>query len=534
LITTRLKALDRYSHRMGRLVERHLADAALIAARQEAEREAAEAKQAKAEIEVATAALRDEMAIRQRTQLRLAYLASHDPLTALPNRTLFNERLAAEMLDAQRRRRRLALLYIDLDNFKDVNDTLGHAVGDALLQQVSARIESELRQGETVGRIGGDEFALLQVDPDGASRASELCDRLMATLCKPFEVDGRPIFIGASIGITLFPDDADTVELLHRNADLAMYRAKNDGRNRCHFFDETLNQEVHRRALLEQALREPALLTQLHLVYQPQYDLKSDRLSGVEALLRWNHPEHGMIPPQEFIPVAERSGLILDIGTWVMRESCRQGAAWRAAGLPDITVSVNVSTVQFRVGNLPRLVADVLAETGLPAASLELEITETGIMHDMHVAAETLVALHEQGVSLSIDDFGTGYSSLSYLRSVPVDRIKIDRSFIKDVTTSEDAAVVAATIVKLAHSLRLEVVAEGVETRAQADFVRETGCAYVQGFYYGEPIAAAMIPDLIKHPPPMRLADSSEPPALSEGTAPLAQLECPAPMARLE
>ncbi len=498
---TRLRGLDRYSSRMGRLVERHLADAALVAAKQEAEREAAEARQAKEEIEAATAALREEMAIRQRTQSRLAYLASHDPLTALPNRTLFNERLASEMQEATRRGRKLALLYIDLDNFKDVNDTLGHAIGDALLQQVSARIVSELRPGETVGRIGGDEFALLQVDPEDAARAGNLGNRLMATLCQPFEVDGRPIFIGASIGITLYPNDADTVELLHRNADLAMYRAKSDGRNRCHFFDETLNQEVHRRALLEQALREPALMNQLEVVYQPQFEARTERLSGSEALLRWTHPEHGMISPQEFIPVAERSGLILDIGTWVLRESCRQAARWRDSGLPQLTVSVNVSTIQFRVGNIPRLVADVLEETGLPASWLELEITESGIMHDMHVAAETLIALHNQGVGLAIDDFGTGYSSLSYLRRVPVDRIKIDRSFIKDVTASEDAAVVATTIVKLAHSLRLQVVAEGVETRAQAEFVRQTGCTFVQGFYYGEPMSAGMIPDLLTRPP---------------------------------
>jgi diguanylate cyclase (GGDEF)-like protein len=485
---------------MGRLVERHLADAALIAARQEAEREAAEATRAKIEIELATVALREEVAVRQNAQSRLAYLASHDPLTALPNRTLFNERLAAEMLEAQQRGRKLALLYIDLDNFKDVNDTLGHAVGDTLLQQVASRIAGELRAGETVGRIGGDEFALLQVDPQDAARAGELGERLMATLCQPFDIDGRPIFIGASIGITLFPSDADTLELLHRNADLAMYRAKNDGRNRCHFFDETLNQEVHRRALLEQALREPSLINQLFLVYQPQFEVRSDRLSGVEALLRWKHPEHGMIPPSEFISVAERSGLILDIGAWVLREACRQGARWFHAGRDPITISVNVSTVQFRVGNVPRLVREVLDQTGLPASWLELEITETGIMHDMNGAADTLEALHDQGVSLSIDDFGTGYSSLSYLRRVPVDRIKIDRSFINDVTTSEDAAVVAATIVKLAHSLRLQVVAEGVETRAQADFVRQTGCAFVQGFFYGEPMSAELIEDVMARP----------------------------------
>jgi EAL domain-containing protein (putative c-di-GMP-specific phosphodiesterase class I) len=234
-------------------------------------------------------------------------------------------------------------------------------------------------------------------------------------------------------------------------------------------------------------------------------ELSTDRVSGVEALMRWRHPENGLISPQEFIPAAERSGMILDIGTWVLRESCRQAARWRNAGLPHVTVCVNVSTAQFRIGNMPRLVAQILAETGLPASWLELEITETGIMHDMHVATEMLVALHHQGVGLAIDDFGTGYSSLSYLRRLPVDRLKIDQSFIHDVTTSEDAAMIASTIVKLAHSLRLQVVAEGVETRAQVDFVRQTGCACAQGYFYGEPMTAGRVEKMLGKSVPMEL-----------------------------
>ena len=429
---------------MGRLVERHLSDAALVAAKREAEREAEEAKRARREIELATMALRDEMASRQTAQSRLAYLASHDALTALANRTLFNERLAAEMQGARRRGRKLALLYIDLDNFKGRER---HAWGMRWGIPSCSRWRRVSRgccgRGRRWRASAVTSSLCCRSIREDAAQAGELGERLTAALSRPFEVEGRPIFIGASIGITLYPKDAVELELLHRNADLAMYRAKSDGRNRCHFFDETLNQEVHRRALLEQALREPAMLSQLHLVYQPQFEVRSELLSGVEALVRWEHPEHGAIAPQEFIPVAERSGLILDIGTWVLREACRQAAAWHKAGMPRITMSVNVSTLQFRVGNMPELVAEVLRETGLPASWLELEITETGIMHDMHVAAQTLVALHEQGVSLAIDDFGTGYSSLSYLRSVPVDRLKIDRSFIKDVTASEDAAVVA-------------------------------------------------------------------------------------------
>ncbi len=490
-------ALARYSHSMGRLLERRLTDAALIAARQEAEREAAEATRARHEIEQAATALRAEMMIRQSAQTRLSFLASHDPLTALPNRTLFNERLAFAIEEARRLDQQLALLYIDLDNFKDVNDTLGHAIGDGLLREIAARIESHLRPNEFVARIGGDEFAVLQVNSRDRAQAGDLGARLIAAISQSVDVDNQRIFVGASVGITFFPTDAAHLELLHRNADLAMYRAKNDGRNRCQFFDDTLNREVHRRSLLEQALREPLLLSQFRLVYQPQIDLRADRICGLEALLRWHHPDHGAIPPQEFIAVAERSGIIQDIGTWVLREACHQAASWRAAGMPKLTISVNVSTAQFRVGNLPSLVAGVLADTGLPASWLELEITETGIMHDMHVAAETLIALHRQGVGLAIDDFGTGYSSLSYLRSVPVDRIKIDRSFVKDVTASEDAAVIASTIVNLAHSLRLEVVAEGVETAEQARFIRNTGCAFGQGYYWGRPASPAVIRDLL-------------------------------------
>jgi diguanylate cyclase (GGDEF)-like protein len=483
-------ALERYSLRMGRLVERHLAEAALIAAQQEALREAAQARQAKAEIEIAAVALRQEITVRETAQARLAYLARHDPLTGLPNRSWFGESLTAAVKAAEAAGGKLAVLYIDLDNFKDVNDTLGHEIGDALLRQVAARIAGSLPEGAGASRIGGDEFALVLPNLADQDAAIALGQSLITALCQPFEIEGRPIFIGASIGVSLFPSDAASVDLLHRHADLALYRAKTDGRNRCQVFDQTLNAEVHRRATLEQALREPNLMDQLHVVYQPQIDLKSDGISGVEALLRWQHPQQGWIWPQEFIPVAERSGMILSVGTWVLRQACRQAVRWRAEGMPPMTMSVNVSALQFRAGNVPRLVAEILAETGLPAHCLELEITETAIMNHTVDPAEALIALHQLGVLLAIDDFGTGYSSLSYLRQIPVDRIKIDQSFIRDAPGDEDASMVAATIVQLAHSLRLDVVAEGVENRAQLDFVRQTGCRFAQGFYYSKPISA--------------------------------------------
>ncbi len=499
-------ALTRYGLRLGALVERHMSNAALVAARQEAEREAEEARKARREIETANAALREEMAIRQRAQSRLAYLATHDPLTALANRTLFSDRFSCDIEDARRRGHKLALIYVDLDNFKDVNDTLGHATGDLLLQQVSARIQSELRPGETAARMGGDEFAVLQREPADTAETRARVDRLIALLGAPFEIGDRSVFISASIGITLFPDDADDEEVLHRNADLAMYRAKTEGRNRCHFFDKLLNDELHRRSCLERALREPSVISQFNIVFQPQVDMRTLRVTGVEALLRWNHPDGGVVGPDEFVPILERSGMIVEVGAWVLRESCRQAMRWRQVSALPLTVAVNVAAAQFRGGDMPRLVAAVLAETGLPPSRLELEITETGIMHDMRVAAETLIALHQQGVGLAIDDFGTGYSSLSYLRKLPVDRVKIDRSFVMDIPANEDAAVIATAIVRLAHNLRLQVVAEGVETTAQSEFFRAAGCDFAQGFYYGRPENWADLSRLLDKSPMLECA----------------------------
>ena len=490
-------ALTRYSYRLGHLIELHSTQTALVIARQLAEREALEARLAKLEIETAHNALRAEMAEHLQAQSRLAYLATHDALTGLPNRTLFSTCFGKEMDDARREGRKLALFYLDLDNFKDVNDTLGHAVGDVLLQDVSARLQHTIRDGETVARLGGDEFALMQVGIVSIAQVSALAERVIEVLAEPFSIDKRQIFVGVSVGITLFPDDAGEMEVLHRNADLAMYRAKSDGRNCFKFFDATMNSEVHRRACLEQAMREPTLSTQLRLAFQPQVDLNSGRVSGVEALIRWTHPTLGVISPDEIIPVAERSGLIIDVGAWVLRESCRQAMRWREAGLEHLTIAVNVAAAQFQNGDMPRLVADVLAETGLPAAWLELEITETGIMHDMRNGAETLIALHQQGVHLAIDDFGTGYSSLSYLRQLPVHRIKIDRSFVKCVPGNADAGAMVTMIAKLAQALRLEVVAEGVENRAQADFVRNAGCTFAQGYYYGMPACALPPPGFV-------------------------------------
>ena len=506
-------ALLRYSTSLGQLVERRMLHASLVGARREAEREAFEAKLARRESEAVAASLREESEIRLGTQSRLAYLATHDALTTLPNRVLFGERLAEAARAARGAGGKLALHYLDLDNFKDVNDSFGHAIGDVLLRQVAERIQSELRQGETVARMGGDEFAILQVAARDRADARALAQRIIGRVGEPFDIEGRQMFVGASFGVTLYPDDTpdavdDATDLiaLHRNADLAMYQAKGEGGNRCQFFDDTLSFRARRRAALEQALREPGLLDQLQVVYQPQIDMRHATLVGVEALLRWHHPAYGTISPAEFIPLAEASGLIGGIGAWVLRTSCEQAAAWRRAGLAPFTVAVNVSTIQIRDGHLQTLVADTLAETALPAAYLELEITETGIMRNTHAAAETLAALHRLGVVLSIDDFGTGYSSLSYLHRLPVDRIKIDRSFVADVATSEDAAVLAAAIVRLAHSLRLQVVAEGVETPEQAEFIAAIGCDHAQGYHYSRPLCADDVPAYLLRPSQPELA----------------------------
>jgi len=489
----RASTLDRYGSSLGLLLDRHATTAALKAAKAEADRRAVDAHQAMVEARSLNQALREEIDQRMKTQSRLAYLASHDPLTGLPNRTLLHDRLGREMDMARNRNYMLALHYLDLDHFKNVNDTLGHAVGDSLLREVATRLLGCVRQGDTVARMGGDEFAVLQGGLSDVDDAKALAERVIAALAEPIEIAGRRLFVGSSVGITVFPGDADGADMLLRNADLAMYCAKRDGGNLFHFFDSVLNEEAHRRATLEHSLREAIALNEISVAYQEQVAVATGRITGVEALLRWQHPEHGVVAPDEFIPVAERCGLINQLGTWVLREACRQAIRWDKAGMQPLTMAVNVATAQFRGGDVPRLVAEVLAETGLPPNRLELEITETGVMQDMRDTAEMLGALHGIGVGLAIDDFGTGYSSLSYLRRLPVDRIKIDRSFVADVTHSEDAAVIARTIVTLAHNLRLDVVAEGVETEGHAAFIRETGCNFAQGFYYGCPSDPSLI-----------------------------------------
>ncbi len=498
-LSTRTSAhslLERYSEQLGLLCERQLAMTALEAAKRDAERQAQQASRAARKAIASSEALREEMTHRLETQSRLAHLATHDPLTGLPNRALLAEKLAQGIENSKRTGRSLVLLYLDLDHFKDVNDTLGHAAGDALLRIVAERLQACLRGDAMVARMGGDEFALWVPDAD-ASAASALAHRIVARISEPVTIGGHRAFIGASVGCTLCPNDGEDVATLLSNGDIAMYRAKQEGRNCVQMFDNALNLEVRRRASLEQALHDAVSLEQVAVAYQPQVDLTTGRIIGVEALLRWNHPGHGHVFPDEFVPIAERSGVINNLGAWIIHESCRQILAWTKEGLPPLRVAVNLATAQFKGSDVPRLVANALASTGLHPSQLELEITETGVMQDMRDAADVLRALAALGVTLAIDDFGTGYSSLSYLRRLPVDKIKIDRSFVSDVVVSEDAASITGAIVGLAHSLRMTVVAEGVETEAQAAFMRETRCDFAQGYLYGRPMTAEALRDLL-------------------------------------
>jgi len=493
--------LDQYSTQLGNLVERKHREAVLLAAKQEAERLAAEAQAAARETQAANVALRHEVDERLKTLAHLEYVANHDPLTDLPNRNMFNTRLT-QMLDmARRTRQSVALMFLDLDHFKSVNDSLGHAVGDELLKVVSKRLSSCVRTQDMVARLGGDEFAIIQVGLNFPADAYVQANRILSALGEPINIGSHKLFSGTSIGITVFPSDGDDPEQLQRNADLAMYQAKEEQRNTFRFYDSELNSTVQRRVFLEQELRTALNDGQFMVYFQPKIAIREQRVSGAEALIRWRHPEQGMISPAEFIPIAERTGSISQIGEWTMYQACEMFQKWQAGGHPPMTVAINLSAAQFKDRNIPQMVREVLAETKLDPARLELEITETAVMRDMANAIEVLKELHGIGVSLAIDDFGTGYSSLSYLRQLPVNRIKIDRSFVSELDQFDAAAAIARAIVMLGKSLNLEVVAEGVENQAQLDFLRDLDCDEAQGHFYSPPLPPAEFDDFVTNWP---------------------------------
>ena len=426
---------------------------------------------------------------RKRDAERIQQLANFDVLTGLPNRVLLNDRVSQALSMAQRNRAQLAVMFLDLDHFKNINDTLGHRIGDALLIEVAKRLKSIVREEDTVSRVGGDEFILVLPDTnaDGAARVAR---KVLEVITQPNRIEQHDLAITPSIGIAMYPDDGEHFDALSRCADVAMYRAKHDGRNNYRFFTSEMQTHSARTLQLENALRRALERGQLSLHYQPQMSLPDGRLIGAEALLRWQHPELGMISPAEFIPIAEASGQILQIGEWVLRTAVHQLKRWMDSGMTPMVIAVNLSVVQFHQHNLTELVMQILDEVKLPPQYLELELTEGVAMDDPLGAIALMDSLHERGIHMSIDDFGTGYSSLSYLKRFEIYKLKIDQSFVSDITEDpEDKAIVDA-VISLASSLGLQTLAEGVETEGQLAFLREQGCNEAQGYYFSKPLPA--------------------------------------------
>ncbi len=430
---------------------------------------------------------------------RLAHLAHHDPLTGLANRLLFMDRLEHAIRKAQRSKQRLALFFIDLDRFKSINDSLGHMVGDILLKSFSERLTGTTRQIDTIARLGGDEFTLILDSVNGAQEAAVVARKILETLKEPFQANEHQFYVTSSIGISFYPEDGSDAETLLRNADAAMYRSKDEGRNTFHFYTEDMTTQALERVQMESSLREALEQDQFEVWYQPQYQLVSGELIGAEALVRWKHPDQGLIGPDRFLATAEESGLIAEIDEWVFRDVCRQLARWQseAVGLDQLRFAVNLSGAQLRHETLPETFAGILEATGCDPCLLELEITEGFIMHQPELSTRILGELRELGLHLSIDDFGTGYSSLSYLKRLPINRLKIDRSFVMDIADDPNDAAIARSIIALGHSMSLEVVAEGIEDQAQEAFLKAEGCDMGQGYLYSRPVPAADLAALL-------------------------------------
>ena len=435
-------------------------------------------------------ALHTQNAQMAQTQARMELMATHDALTGLPNRSLARDRFEQAAAAARRTGHRVAMLYLDLDNFKNVNDTMGHSSGDTLLRQVSDRLSALLRTADTVARLGGDEFLLLVPDVVDVDGVADIANKVVTGLMAPFGVMGMEIFAGCSLGATMFPTDGEDFDSLLKKADIAMYRAKESGRNAFRFWDGEMNASVVEHVELLSAMRSALVNREFTLSYQPQFDLRTGRLIGAEALIRWRHAEKGPISPARFIPLAERSGLIIPIGDWVLQEACAQAQRWREAGWEDLTISVNVSPVQFRRGSVEGAVAQALADSGLPSTNLELELTESLLIQDSLALAESLANLRRTGVRFAIDDFGTGYSNLAYLKRFEVERLKIDQTFVRRLTDDiQDQAIVRA-IVQMASSLNLFTVAEGVEDEATLALLGDLGCQQGQGFHWSPAVPA--------------------------------------------
>lgn len=431
------------------------------------------------------------------SEARLNYLAYHDILTDLPNRLLFQDRLQHAMFKAHRAAHQVAILFMDLDRFKTINDSLGHEVGDRFLQVVAHRLHNCMRQGDTVARLGGDEFVVILEQFKDMKEIVLVAQKILQTLSLPTIIKNHELSVTTSIGISLYPDDSEDVEGLMRCADMAMYRAKERSRNNYQFYSSEMSRGAVELLLLEGELRKAIPQDQLVVHYQPQFDLINRRLIGMEALVRWQHPRRGMIAPNDFMPLAEETGLIVPIGEWVMRTACAQNKAWQEAGYSPFRVAVNISGRQFGQKSLVQTVDQILFESGLAAKYLELELTETAVMNDAESAVAALEALGCMGVTLAIDDFGTGYSSLSYLKRFPIHRLKIDRSFVHDCTVNNNDAAIVSSITALARSMEFEVIAEGVETAEQVRFLRQQGVDGGQGYLYSSPLPTERLERLL-------------------------------------
>ena len=424
------------------------------------------------------------------SQTQLEHLAHHDPLTDLPNRLLFEDRLEHAIANAKREKTHLAVLFLDLDRFKNINDSLGHAVGDALLVQVAHRLRNMLRENDTAARMGGDEFTILVENLVDPSYTAVIATKIQNQLKRPFDIYGRKLHITASIGISLYPEDGRDVGNLTKNADAAMYQAKENGRNNYRFYTTELTQSAFDRLLMETELRTAIKDNQLLLYYQPQFSILSGKMTGTEALLRWKHPRMGVIPPAQFIPLAEDTGLIHEIGLWALEKVCRQTRIWSDKGLFDGRMAINLSVRQIMMTDLILRFEEIIDKTGCPPKQLQLEVTEGLFMRQKEISIPVLEVFKQLGLSIAIDDFGTGFSSLSYLKQLPIDKLKIDRTFIKDIPENKDDVAITQAIIALGQNLGLDIIAEGVETEAQQNLLKIMGCQEVQGYLYGKPMSA--------------------------------------------
>lgn len=444
-----------------------------------------------------------DMTERKLAEEKAEYLAYYDSLTGLPNRLLLNDRLSLALAHAHRSKEMLSLMYLDLDSFKTINDTLGHDMGDRLLRDVAERLQRCLREGDTVARIGGDEFVVLLPQISSTDDVAKVAEKVIEQLKPSFDYDGRELHITTSIGITLYPHDGSDVQTLFKNAEVALYRAKEQGRNNYQLYTSSMNAKAFERLALENSLRKALERKEFRVFYQPQINLDTGEIVGMEALIRWQHPDLGLVAPAQFIPLAEDTGLIVEIGEWVLRTACQQNKAWQAEGYPAVRVSVNLSARQFQQQEMVEMVERVLKDTKLAPEYLELEITESAVMQDAVRAIEILHELNKHGIKVAIDDFGTGYSSLSYLKNFPINRLKIDKVFVHTITTDKNDAAIVAAIIAMSHNLKLKAVAEGVETIEQLDFLRALDCDEMQGYLFSRPICPEDVVKLFSQPPQM-------------------------------